>query len=115
MKGIIAGMVGAVFSVGVIAADANGSYTVYGAGATTCGTVIKNSRNGTIDVYESSWLNGYLTGINFMVDGLNDISGGVDNNGRALWIYNYCKKNPLNDLSNAASSLALELAKTKAK
>lgn len=86
----------------------------YGAGVTTfgdydCGEWF-TKRN-----VARAWLLGYLTGINFMVadekkryDPLSNLNSADQ---AYLWIDNYCKANPLKQLSTAGNLLYLELQK----
>jgi hypothetical protein len=53
---------------------------------------------------------GFLTGANVYGDfGSMDILKGMDENAAYAWIDNYCKANPLENLSVAASALVREI------
>lgn len=55
-----------------------------------------------------AWILGYLSRATF--DHSGDMLYSVSSNSVKAWTDNYCRANPLNDLSDAAISLELELA-----
>ena len=67
-----------------------------------------------------TWLLGFLSGMNaahtasknFKVDPLDQLSSGEQ---AYVWMDNYCKKNPLNDLSAGGIDLYIELMDREAK
>ena len=60
-----------------------------------------------------AWLAGYITAINFQTPNTFQILGNSDLLGAELWVKNFCEKNPLKNLANAAESLLLELHPTR--
>lgn len=92
------------------AADKAGKYTVLSMGTKSCGEVVKNfNEQGTPMQNNSIWVAGYLTAFNKHVSPTSNIAAGTDPEAWNLWIFNYCGKNPLDDLSDATSALVLEL------
>lgn len=78
-----------------------------------CGVWVKDrEEKGFAEGLDKSWLNGFLTGIavSAQVDFLKDSNA----ESNYLWIDNYCKTNPLDDLSLAGAKLASELKKRQA-
>jgi hypothetical protein len=58
-------------------------------------------------VIQNNWVAGYLSG---MAVGLNaDILDNPSGKSLILWLNNYCRNNPLDNISTAASHLAIEL------
>jgi hypothetical protein len=93
------------------AADAQGNITILSMGAASCGSVvIDHEKNGHSKLWNSIWVAGYLTAINSEVFAGENIASGTDTNARDLWIYNYCKSNPLHTLYRATAALHRELA-----
>ena len=95
------------------AADKSGAYSVLGEGTMSCGTLVQSVHNAenTDKVIIGSWVNGYLTAINQFKYKRINVAQGTDREARELWIYNYCQKNPLDNLATATSSLYAELLK----
>jgi hypothetical protein len=56
-----------------------------------------------------AWLAGYFTAYNGLQRDTYDIRGGTDMPSVMLWLENYCKSNPLDDLSVAANALIVKL------
>ena len=57
----------------------------------------------------TSWLGGFITGVNYSNGDIDDISGGLDNTALLKWIYNYCDENPLATVATAAHNLMQHL------
>tara|TARA_R110002049_G_scaffold252663_2_gene427872 strand:+ start:663 stop:1028 length:366 start_codon:yes stop_codon:yes gene_type:complete len=92
------------------AADAEAKFTVLSFGAKSCGVVVSDfEKNEWQKLLNSGWVGGFLTAINAVIDQGGDIAKGTDPAGRDLWIYNYCKANPLHTLYNATDALTIEL------
>ena len=79
-------------------------------GLPSCGTWVKE-RAAKSDLYERTWLLGYLSGIalganqNFWgQQGVNSL----DNESVHLWMDNYCRANPLKDVGDGGIALFLE-------
>jgi hypothetical protein len=60
---------------------------------------------------EQSWMLGYLSGL--AVGTKRDFLRGTSSEALKLWVDNYCKVNPLNNLGVAGAELAKELIKQK--
>lgn len=110
----------------VLAAPANSQgkkthIAVQGVGAESCGSyVLAIQKNGPASSLEwkgerystptktyVQWIAGYVSAHNAMklIDGRGDEQVvGVDLNGMALWIKNFCEKNPTVTILNAAST-----------
>ncbi len=90
------------------ASDIKGSYMIYGSGTASCGTWIE-SRKMISNGVGPQWLAGFLTAFNLYGYWEEDIGKGIDINGLAGWIDNYCKNNPLDNLARASEALITEL------
>lgn len=101
-----------IFTFSCISIKANAITTM---GAPACGDWInakeQNTNQGLSSLVYKSWLAGYLSGIagQIKIDALN----GANSESMYLWVDNYCRANPLEDLSVAGLGLFLELAKQK--
>lgn len=92
------------------AADARGSYSVFGHGADHCGMVLDAFESGGADYANlSSWVNGYLTAVNAYAHDKKNISGKMDLTERMDWIREYCRKNPFKNLAKAVHALYKDL------
>ena len=95
---------GALLSAGVTQAK---TVTVMGAGVQTCGTWLEHVAKDYRDyrVTDTQWVIGYVAGVNDETSNLGDLLFGIDNNGLAGWLDQYCSAHPLDTLHNAASAL----------
>jgi hypothetical protein len=94
------------------AADPKGNFTVISLGTKTCGQVVADfDKDDWGKLSNSVWVGGYLTAINSEVFVGADVAKGTDPAARDLWIYNYCKTNPLNNLYRATDALVTELSR----
>lgn len=79
-------------------------------GDMSCGDWVDHHSTSSPDiqaVIQNNWVAGYLSG---MAVGLNaDILDSPSGESLILWLTNYCKNNPLDNMSTAASHLAVEL------
>jgi len=81
-------------------------------GATSCGTwVAQTKEDGILISATRMWLIGYLSGR--VMESGRDVMRGTDNPSFYLWVDNYCKANPLNDIADAGDALFSELAKKR--
>lgn len=90
----------------------HGGYMAYGHGTKSCGTWTNERSTEDISLDEAAmrgWVLGFLGGVAWT--GIEH--RGADSNGMLAWIDNYCQANPLDNVSDAAAELAIELAKTK--
>ena len=102
----------AVFALAVspvaVASDANGNYTIYGAGRDSCAEVLEEHRKDTTryQIY-ITWITGFMTAAGVY----NDIEKvfAADVHGIMHLIRDYCEKNPLNHLGNAAQVVSYQL------
>jgi hypothetical protein len=95
---------------------ANGRHILWGAGNDSCGTFEQQRARDTARFQiEIQWIAGYVSAGNgewhatMSTKGIeSDLLKGTDHAALEAWLANYCKANPLNNLSSAA--LALERA-----
>ena len=55
------------------------------------------------------WLLGFISGANWASDSKKDLLKDISNFQAYVWVDNYCRKNPLKNLGQAAAALVLEL------
>ena len=80
--------------------------------APSCGEWISHrEKSDTLALVNTSWLLGYLSGL--AVSRGKDFLSGTDNVSIYKWMDNYCRTNPLRDVSGGGIALAAELTKTK--
>ena len=94
----------------VIDSFAVGEYK--GAGAGTCGTWIEERRNNNHHA-ELHWILGFISSYNTYVykgSDPNGVFGSANYQSVAVWMDNYCQKNPLNIIATGARVLVEELA-----
>ena len=97
------------------AADRNGRFFVwYAEKVKSCGSFINARDEGRRGNYLhengfSDWLASYLTGYNFGAPNTFDIAHGLDADSMMQWLENSCRKKPLQDFSEAAQRLVIEL------
>jgi hypothetical protein len=92
------------------AADSQGKFIVLSLGTKSCGQVVTDfEKNDWGKLTNSVWVGGYLTAINSEVFKGEDVAKGTDPAARDLWVYNYCKSNPLESLYRATDALVSEL------
>jgi hypothetical protein len=95
-------------------ADA-GTITIRGAGIYTCGTWIKETGN---RLTKMQWVLGFITAMNFnryneLPEQAEDVDllKNADAPGIELWVTNYCTRQPLKTLAEAAIALIDDAAK----
>lgn len=77
-------------------------------GVPSCGDWVKNrTEQGWRGVADMNWFWGYLTGLAMVSD--KNFLKGTDNASLLLWMDNYCKANPLENVAYGGASLAGEL------
>ena len=99
----------AALAVALLTGSPATAYHWVGAGGMSCETWATDradSRSGRW-LQEIQWVLGFLSAIGYVGDG-NDPLNGLDLNGVAGWLDNYCRANPLKGLTDAAEALALE-------
>lgn len=99
-----------IWQTDALAADAKGNFTVLSMGTKSCGTVVSDyEKDEWPKIVNSVWVGGFLTAINAEVHKGENVAQGTDPAARDLWIYNYCKANPLDTLYRATNELWGEL------
>lgn len=95
----------------VFGADANGAYLSQG--VSSCGQYIdlRKGRNNTeqsLFLAARLWVGGWITAYNMLKPDTYDIRGTADLDSVMLWLENYCKANPLENLATAMVYFAHE-------
>ena len=105
-----------IFIVSSAMAADNVTFIVLGSGTKSCGRFVQEfDGKGWPSLINSEWINGYLSSVNrFIIPG-TDVTEGIDLAGRDLWIYNYCRQNPLVPLRQATDNLMMELLRKNSK
>jgi hypothetical protein len=81
-------------------------------GMPSCGTWVQTRQAGDMaSIGNRLWLIGFLSGV--AAGTQKDLLKTTDNDSITLWMDNYCRANPLNDLEDGAETLAKELMKRK--
>jgi len=87
-------------------------YTVLGGvGLASCASYVKDFKNDYYAAMFSTWANGYISHFNSTNYKTMNIAENVDLTARQQWIYEYCKKNPLDVYEQAVAKLIDELVK----
>lgn len=86
---------------------------IKGAGATSCGSWLKERRNGTY-VVDLNWVLGFVSAYNHYlyldsVTNKNGVFGSADPEAVAAWMDNYCSANPLSTPYAGSVELIQEL------
>lgn len=78
----------------------------------SCGEwIVHREKSDTLALGNASWLLGYLSGL--VTNSDKDFLSATDNASIYKWMDNYCRANPLRDLSNGGNALAAEFARKK--
>ena len=86
-------------------------YTVLdGIGLASCASYVKDIKNEFMLLRFDTWANGYISHFNHANKTIN-VAQNIDLTAREQWIYEYCKKNPLDPYEEAVSKLLEELAR----
>lgn len=70
---------------------------IKGAGATSCGSWLKERRNGTY-ASDLNWILGFISAYNHYINSSSSnksVFGSVDSEAIGAWMDNYCSSNPL--------------------
>lgn len=87
--------------------DSEGKYAVLGFGTKSCGVWLKERKS---ELIYTSWITGYLSAVNeYHWSEGKDLFEGIDLDGIQAWIDKYCRENPLDKISRAASKLVSEV------
>jgi hypothetical protein len=96
--------------------DEHGLFRVRGIGSSSCGKYVEAIDHSEASVKAEndryaflSWVGGYLSRYNKQNEDVYDIFGYTDMPAVQLWLYNYCRRNPLNAFDEAADALILAL------
>lgn len=92
-------------------AISSSSYAVNIRGASSCGKWVKD-RNERVFSPSQAWLVGFLSGLAIGTD-RDVVRVELDNDSIYLWMDNYCKANPLKDISDGGMNLAVEVMRKK--
>lgn len=90
-----------------LVAAANSSGGITSMGDRTCGKWIANKSNLSASSYDRTWLVGYMTGLAVALQ--TDILQQPDGESIFLWMDNWCRANPLSNLSTGGTVLYNEL------
>lgn len=104
MAGLLLGTLSDSFAAQAAAKPTEGVFTVIGTGNSSCGQHLSNK---ILAEYDHAWVSGFLTGVNGTKGAR--VGHGTDSDSRELWIDNYCRAHPLEDIADAALSLYIEL------
>lgn len=111
MKSALTGAVLVILSLNAHAVESD-EYTVLGGiGLASCASYVKDFKNDYYATRFSTWANGYISHFNRVNYKTMNIAENVDLTARQQWIYEYCKKNPLDVYEQAVSKLIDELVK----
>lgn len=101
-------------AVGFTATD-EGNFTTLGPGVDSCGKFINAANKGSNQGEWGDWnkyalyAQGYITGINELLNDTRDIRGNTDMEGIMGAVENYCRKNPTKSFYSALSYTLDEL------
>ena len=70
-----------------------------------CGDIVSVKMNSLAGNGYGSYALGFIAGVNFKSDRMISL----DSKDTELWVLNYCKENPLNNLNDAVQALNIEL------
>jgi hypothetical protein len=99
----------ALLAIEAFGADAEGKYSI--SSRTSCGKYIEERKqiSGVHYAQTSYWVSGYITAYNAWMPDTYDITGDTDQASVMLWLENWCKANPLKNVSNGMELLILEM------
>ena len=87
---------------------ASQGYTIFGAGTLSCDKWIEErSQNSGLSFGMETWILGFLTGAGWQGANPQD----VDNSALYVWVDNFCRENPLKNITSASAALTIELEK----
>ena len=84
---------------------------IKGSGAKSCGSWLKERRNGTYAL-DLNWILGFISAYNHYIDNeshSNGVFGSADPEAVAAWMDNYCGENPLSNPYTGSVKLIEEL------
>ncbi|MGF6837094.1 hypothetical protein QF001_000961 [Paraburkholderia youngii] len=86
---------------------AHTSFALSTLGNPSCGMWVKRKTDQLVDMGNTSWLMGFMTGI--AVGTGVDMLANADGESLELWMDNYCQAHPLDNVGTGAAALAIEL------
>ena len=108
---VIASTFAVLFSSTVSAQSESGG--IVGAGALSCEQMLSHLsevQTEAAEVVYQAWVHGYLSGLNILQFYMERNNANVvDGGGNWLWVQNYCRNNPLEDVAQATIELFNEL------
>ena len=109
MKKFVAALVLAMAFHQVYAANDKDEYVIHGHGKHSCDEFVNHKSSLFTQTYYFVWLQGYVSHYNKVTAETVDIWQDMDFNGAILWIENFCRNHPLEDVHAAAIALIDEL------
>ncbi|MFC1776761.1 hypothetical protein ACFL3I_05380 [Pseudomonadota bacterium] len=107
-------LIGLITLLALVSTGAWG-YTVRGAGGKSCGKYVSEKQEGSVlHSISLNWVLGFITGVNVTQEVAGrraNLGASFDTESIELWLENYCRANPLEDLVTATIDLSLELMK----
>ena len=86
--------------------NSHGGYMVMGFGTKSCGAWTADRQgNGDIQFVDEAWVLGYLTALNVVGPGSDNIARNTDTDGIVAWVDNYCAAHPLDEIVTATRAL----------
>ncbi|MBR8000357.1 hypothetical protein [Burkholderia vietnamiensis] len=91
----------------VVAVAAGEASAITTLGDRSCGKWASHGVNTVQNAADISWLAGMMTGLSVALS--IDVLANTDGESIALWMDNYCRSHPLNNVGTGASELFIEL------
>ena len=92
----------------IVASDAKGHYTVYGHGFDSCAKFLNHDKEDN-SLYYNIWVSGFMSAAGVYNDTQKSFGDVADSYGVKHLIREYCEKNPLDNLADAAENVAWEV------
>jgi hypothetical protein len=82
------------------------TYTVFGPGVLSCGRwVAEHEKKSNESLDQLIWVTGFVSGYEYA----SAVDMKADSDAMRLWVDNYCRSHPLENIANAAEALVREL------
>lgn len=75
----------------------------------SCGDWTRSLKGSIVDVANTQWLLGLLTGVNIAAPHISDITDSAPNSAAVDWLRQYCRNHPKKTTGSAATALIVEL------
>ncbi len=100
-------------ALALVVTGARGDYSVKGEGNYSCPEYVSAKRSNSAKLYSSiSWVQGFITGVNYLraraTDSPSFIARDLPAASIARWLENHCQENLADDLADAAEALIAE-------